>query len=459
MFRLIVKGSGGMIVPRDLLVNLRLFKNNPSLLRGESYVIKADVDRRVFEFFMIRLCGHTTSEKVTKENADQIRALCNELGYSGFDDEVRAALDSSDSTQKVEMLHLRSRVDRHEVLLEKVQRQLFELERRIQRQDEFATLEAVEKRLYETAQAVRQEIHNIDVRDDIIQLRNEVSSKPGCDDIAAIMAANFTRRNETVEVRNELQVFKKYAERADNRAENAMSDAKNCRRDLGNLQSEVNKLKSYLEHHEPTIVEQHVENLPVKAQSSKKPVVSKKSQSLKAVEDGKAFRYNETMPLTGVISYLTSECGGNVHEKGVMEVTVSGFGHMRHCPKNVVDQQSDTYLLSTNAPNSWLCYDFKEKRVSPTSYSIMSYPFPSGKRHPRSWVLEVSNDKTNWQVADIRTNNNDLNDMQVTHNFSVTKKLSGSFRFMRLRLTGDNHKGNGILAITSLEVFGKLVQQ
>ena len=466
MLRLIVKGSAGIIVPKDLLMNLRLFKNNPGLLKGESYVVKAYVDRPVLDFFMVRLCGHTSSDKVTKENVNQLRALCDELGFSGFDDEIRAVLDADDSTSRIDMLHLRGRVDRHDILLERLQRQVFELERRIQRQDEFVTHEALEQRLSETDRAVQQEIDNIDVRNEVRELKNEISNMPSSKDLETIMA-NFSRFRETVAARNELQVFKKDVQRAHNKAGDAMSDARRCKEDLRNLQCEVNKLKLYLEHqNELNIVEgpvaQPVEQPidgPVERKSSKKTAVSKKTQCLTVIEDGNAFRYDKTMPLTGIIAHLTNECGGNVHDKGVMEVTVSGFGHMQWCPKNVVDLQSETYFFSTNAPNSWLCYDFKEKRVSPTSYSITSYPFGPGMRHLRSWVLEVSNDKRDWQVADRRENNSDLNDMKVTHNFSITKKLSGSFRFIRVRLTGHNHKNNDILSMSSLEVFGKLFEK
>ena len=93
----------------------------------------------------------------------------------------------------------------------------------------------------------------------------------------------------------------------------------------------------------------------------------------------------------------------------------------------------------------------------PTSYSVRSVRKGPGNEHPRSWVLEVSNDGIggSWVVLDSRENNSDLNDHFVTHNFSLTPHL-GAYRFVRLHLTGKNHFGNHQLIIAALEIFGAL---
>ena len=96
--------------------------------------------------------------------------------------------------------------------------------------------------------------------------------------------------------------------------------------------------------------------------------------------------------------------------------------------------------------------------MTPTSYSIRSCVWTSGSSHPKSWVLEVSNDgsEDSWKVVDSRENNNELNDRHVTRNFAVSSHPSGAFRFVRLRQTGKNHKGDDRLVICSLELFGTL---
>ena len=89
--------------------------------------------------------------------------------------------------------------------------------------------------------------------------------------------------------------------------------------------------------------------------------------------------------------------------------------------------------------------------MTPPSYSIRSNGGGTGFNHPKSWVLEVSNDGSDgsWAVVDSRKSNSDMNDQ-----FAIANSMSGAFRFVRLRQTGKNHKGNNHLDICALELFG-----
>ena len=162
-------------------------------------------------------------------------------------------------------------------------------------------------------------------------------------------------------------------------------------------------------------------------------------------------------PLDGIIARLTHEYGGNVHKEGLVKVTASSCGYGQ--PENVVDLKSDSDFHTSNSPTpSWICYDFKGRRVTPTSYSIRSYDNGPGSYHPKSWALEVSNDGSEgpWEIVDFRENNFDLNGCYFTRNFAISDPPSGSFRFFRLRQTGKSHQGNDILVICALELFGTL---
>ena len=173
-------------------------------------------------------------------------------------------------------------------------------------------------------------------------------------------------------------------------------------------------------------------------------------------QEGTEFVYDEARPLDGIIAHLTRECSGNVHQKGVVKVTASSsHSFMGAKPENVVDLGTDSILYSKDRPNSWICYDFRGRRVVPTSYSIRSAEHQLG---PKSWVLEVSNagSEDSWVVVDARQNNEDLNARRVTRNFAISAPPSEAFRFVRLRQTGRNHDGDDTLVITTLELFGAL---
>ena len=172
---------------------------------------------------------------------------------------------------------------------------------------------------------------------------------------------------------------------------------------------------------------------------------------------GKEFVYDESNPLNGVIAHLTRKCGGNVHDKGIVNVTSSGFECSGREPKlavNVLNPGTSTWFASKNEPDSWICYDFKDSRVSPTSYSVRSYKTVPGSHHLKSWVFEASKDGAEWTVIDRRDNNDELNDKHVIRNFRISPTPSESFRFIRLRQTGKNHKGKDFLTLTALEIFG-----
>jgi hypothetical protein len=159
-------------------------------------------------------------------------------------------------------------------------------------------------------------------------------------------------------------------------------------------------------------------------------------------------------PLEGIISRLTSEHGGNVHDRGIVRISAVDPDDSRtsHHPKNVADlTATNTYFLSRNAPNQQLIYDFQTLRVTVRHYSIRSCHVAQ-HHHPRSWVIEVSSDGSKWFEIDCRENNTDLNGSSLIGTFSVS--TSKECRQIRLRQIGLNHYGGNCLLLSAFEVFG-----
>ena len=171
------------------------------------------------------------------------------------------------------------------------------------------------------------------------------------------------------------------------------------------------------------------------------------------------FVFTGSNPLDGVIAQLSRDCGGNVHDKEIVEVTGNGMGMTGYEPKCAADLSSNSRYYSSETLGSWICYDLKERSICPHSYTVKSYGTGPGGCHPKSWVFEGSHDKKTWTALDRRGDNNDLNDSRVTRNFTVQYPSREFFRFLRLRLTGENHNGGASLRITALEVFGVLVEK
>lgn len=73
-----------------------------------------------------------------------------------------------------------------------------------------------------------------------------------------------------------------------------------------------------------------------------------------------------------------------------MEAILKGF--------NLVDFDNlKTRFLSKNQENSWAQYDFGERKVRPTHYSIRSRPNSKGEYHLKGWVRhEEWRNKPGW---------------------------------------------------------------
>ena len=184
MFRFVLKQGHETDVPRSLLTKLDLFKRKPELVSTGRYAIKSDVGLDVFALFMTRFYGAVSDMGVTLENAIQLQALCEELGFTGFDDELRAVLGRGvDLKVRQDVIGVRSHVARHDVHLEELQRRMFELERQLQ---ELRTLpQRLEQRL-EAMERVLHELQRQNVSKDIEPLRRDVSERASAADVQAL---------------------------------------------------------------------------------------------------------------------------------------------------------------------------------------------------------------------------------------------------------------------------------
>jgi hypothetical protein len=157
-------------------------------------------------------------------------------------------------------------------------------------------------------------------------------------------------------------------------------------------------------------------------------------------------------PLCGIISYLTSKHCGNVQDKGIVNVSGSTTDYS-YFAKNAVDLLSTHYFQSRNEPNQWLCYDFKNRKIRPTHYSIHAH---SSNWYLRSWIFEGSMDGSRWIELDCYTNDQTTNSNHPIGTFSNSRDCE--CQFVRLRQTGVSASGYHHLVLYALEIFGDLIE-
>jgi hypothetical protein len=183
----------------------------------------------------------------------------------------------------------------------------------------------------------------------------------------------------------------------------------------------------------------------------------------------------------GIIAHLTRECSGNVHDCHVVEVTCRSFDKETHganphsgaydndpmwVGKNAADLEAISCFESAyrsneeeeipHTRNNWICYDFRERRIVPTHYTIRTHEGNPGGSHLKSWLAETSADGENWREVSREEGSEQLNGPNFTGTFAVAD--GGECRFIRLVNIGWNHYGNDLLCISAWEIFGSFIE-
>jgi predicted nucleic acid-binding Zn-ribbon protein len=142
----------------------------------------------------------------------------------------------------------------------------------------------------------------------------------------------------------------------------------------------------------------------------------------------------------GIIAYLTRKCGGNVHDRHVVEVSSGSFekeihganpysgawnNGRYHAAKNATDLEAGSVFFSAyrgkgipHARKNWVCYDFRERRIVPTHYTIRTNGRYSGS-HLKLWLVETSADWESWREVAHEEDNGQLNGEHFTGTFAV----------------------------------------
>jgi hypothetical protein len=166
------------------------------------------------------------------------------------------------------------------------------------------------------------------------------------------------------------------------------------------------------------------------------------------------FPLESSRPFEGIISYLTRESGGNVHTQGIVSITASS-NYSSQCYQ-VADYDWSSYWISADTQHSWIKFDFKNRKISLTDYSIKSGGQTSHLLV--NWSIDGSNDDETWMTLD-RRNTQDLNERYAVKSYRCeSSPSSGSFfRFIRLTQVGPNSSNQHYLLIANVEFFGDLV--
>jgi hypothetical protein len=138
---------------------------------------------------------------------------------------------------------------------------------------------------------------------------------------------------------------------------------------------------------------------------------------------------------------------------------------LRWVAKNAADLEINSCFHSAfrnkkedipHTKNNWVCYDFKERRIAPTHYTIRTFAGGPGNSHLKSWLVETSVDGESWREVAHEEDNWQFNGEWFTATFPVAG--GEECRFVRLVNIGRSHFGNDLIWISAWEIFGILIE-
>lgn len=181
---------------------------------------------------------------------------------------------------------------------------------------------------------------------------------------------------------------------------------------------------------------------------------------MKAVEKEHVgvFAYQKGNEFHGIIDHLTTQTGGNIHDNKTIEITTNQY-YTNNEPRYVVDYNTDNGFFSKDEDGCFLCFDFKDKLIQISDYSIKSYDQKINHCHPKNWVIEVSKNGEKWDEIDRHENDPTLNRCRIIATFNIKKKIDYFYRFIRIRQTGNSwdERGNHyFFGIDFIEFYGKI---
>lgn len=170
--------------------------------------------------------------------------------------------------------------------------------------------------------------------------------------------------------------------------------------------------------------------------------------------NGEDYPYERGDPFNGILNSLNQKCKGNAHSHGLVSITASSSGGWNGQPCQTIDYGWTGAWGTQNFRNSWIRFDFKEKLVILTGYSIRSHNWGVNSFHMKSFAIEGSLDGLKWNPIDEKFDINELNGALQFYTWKCKKSLP--YRYVQIRQIGKNQAGNNHLALHEIELFGTI---
>lgn len=168
----------------------------------------------------------------------------------------------------------------------------------------------------------------------------------------------------------------------------------------------------------------------------------------------KKMAFVENNEFNGIINYLIQNSGNNIDNE--ITLTSSSNDHEDKNDnwtdiKNVLYfNKEDKGFFTKNIKDSWICFDFKKRKIIPTGYTVKT----DVGQFLKSWFIEVSNDNKTWEIIDER----DCSDLNAKYKVKTYKMNKPNFKEVQyIRIRQDKSHTSYHLGINTFEIYGILL--
>ena len=161
---------------------------------------------------------------------------------------------------------------------------------------------------------------------------------------------------------------------------------------------------------------------------------------------------------TGVFEYLRKLSNGNPYETKAF--SIESTPHQCGDHSKLFDKSKDTFIRLTQNPENFILFDFMDKKISISKYSLSvpsSYSTHS-LGQPKCWKIQGSNDKESWDDIDSIKNNYDLNGYGKEKTFDVKNKSKKFYRYIWIYKIVNHSSGSheNVLLLSDIEFYGSV---
>ena len=156
----------------------------------------------------------------------------------------------------------------------------------------------------------------------------------------------------------------------------------------------------------------------------------------------------------GIFCELFKRTGKNPVEAGLVKVIPSD--EVCNNVGNIILENWKQHWFSFH-PNPFVVFDFSPQKVVISSYFLKTYSGGPNCGHLKSWILEGSNDGSDFAEIAVVNDCHKLNSSAAEATFSIDKEVP-AYQQIRLRMVGLNHAGSDFMVIRRIEFFGDIIE-